>query len=130
MHIHSGHAVGRDLHLSYVPLFWGGETLQKFKEKPKLVAGTGSSTPSLAQEIFLAVFPSISTSSKLSAAEAASLFGPIYRDVLRALEFELATLCETDDVDYSEALDLRSQSGSMNLGIPSTFAFSDEIDGK
>ena len=124
---HSGQAVGRDFHLSYVPLFWGGETLQKFKEKPKLVAGTGSSTPSLAQEIFLSIFPSISTSTKLSAAEAAGLFGPIYRDVLRALEFELASLCEADDVDYSEALDLCKQFGTDNLGIPRTFVARDAI---
>ena len=124
---HSGHAVGRDVQLSYVPLFWSGETLQKFREKPKLIAGIGKGALSLAQEIFLAVFPSISTSSKLSAAEAASLFGPIYRDVLRALEFELATLCETDDVDYSEALDLSRQSGTDNLGIPSTFVLRDAI---
>src|SRR4029077_11571584 len=87
---HSGLTVGRDIHLSYVPLFWGGESLQKFREKPKLVAGIGTVGPSLAQELFLSIFPSISTSSKLGPAEAAGLFGPIYRDVLRALEFELA----------------------------------------
>jgi UDP-N-acetyl-D-mannosaminuronate dehydrogenase len=124
---HSGHKVGRDVHLSYVPLFWGGESLQKFREKPKLVAGIGTSAPSLAQEIFLSIFPSISTSAKLSAAEAAGLFGPIYRDVLRALEFELASLCEADDVDYSEALDLCRQSGTDNLGIPNNFVARDAI---
>jgi UDP-N-acetyl-D-mannosaminuronate dehydrogenase len=124
---HSGHTVGRDVHLSYVPLFWGGESLQKFREKPKLVAGIGTSAPSLAQEILLSIFPSISTSAKLSAAEAAGLFGPIYRDVLRALEFELASLCEVDDVDYSEALDLCRQSGTDNLGIPNTFVARDAI---
>jgi UDP-N-acetyl-D-mannosaminuronate dehydrogenase len=124
---HSGHKVGRDVHLSYVPLFWSGETLQKFREKPKLVAGIGTGAPSLAQEIFLSIFPSISTSAKLNAAEAAGLFGPIYRDVLRALEFELASLCEADDVDYSEALDLSRQSGADNLGIPNTFVVRDAI---
>jgi UDP-N-acetyl-D-mannosaminuronate dehydrogenase len=124
---HSGHTVGRDVHLSYVPLFWGGETLQKFREKPKLVAGIGTGAPSLAQEIFLSIFPSISTSAKLSAAEAAGLFGPIYRDVMRALEFELASLCEADDVDYTEALDLSRQSGTDNLGIPKTFVVRDAI---
>jgi len=124
---HSGHKVGKDVQLSYVPLFWGGETLQKFREKPKLVAGTGSGTPSLAQEIFLSIFPSVSTSTKLSAAEAAGLFGPIYRDVLRALEFELASLCEADDVDYSEALDLCKQSGTDDLRIPRTFVARDAI---
>ncbi|TMI07636.1 hypothetical protein E6H34_07505 [Candidatus Bathyarchaeota archaeon] len=124
---HSGHTVGRDVQLSYMPLFWGGETLQKFKEKPKLIAGTESSPPSIAQEIFLSIFPSISTSTKLSATEAAGLFGPIYRDVLRALEFELASLCETDDVDYSEALNLCRQSGTDNLGIPRNFVARDAI---
>jgi UDP-N-acetyl-D-mannosaminuronate dehydrogenase len=124
---HSGHTVGRDVQLSYVPLFWGGETLQKFREKPKLVAGIGTGAPSLAQEIFLSIFPSISTSAKLSAAEAAGLFSPIYRDVLRALEFELASLCEIDDVDYSEALDLCRQTGNDNMGIPRSFVARDAI---
>jgi UDP-N-acetyl-D-mannosaminuronate dehydrogenase len=124
---HSGHTVGKDVQLSYVPLFWGGETLQRFREKPKLVAGFGTEAPALAQEIFLSIFPSMSCSVKLSAAEAAGLFGPIYRDVLRALEFELASMCEVDDVDYSEALDLCRQSGTDNLGIPRTFVARDAI---
>jgi UDP-N-acetyl-D-mannosaminuronate dehydrogenase len=124
---HSGHTVGRDIQLGYVPLFWGGESLQKFREKPKLVAGIGTGGPLLAQELFLSIFPSISTSPKLGAAEAAGLFGPIYRDVLRALEFELASMCEGDDVDYSEALDLCRQSGTPDLGIPNTFVARDAI---
>src|SRR5437879_12500320 len=69
----------------------------------------------------------MSTSVKLSAAEGAGLFGPIYRDVLRALEFELAGMCEVDDVDYSEALDLCRLSGTDNLGIPRTFIARDAI---
>ena len=124
---HSGHTVGKDVQLSYMPLFWGGETLQKFREKPKLVAGFGAEAPTRAQEIFLSIFPSMSTSVRLSAAEAGGLFGPIYRDVLRALEFELANMCEVDDVDYSEALDLCRQSGTDNLGIPRTFVARDAI---
>ena len=124
---HSGHTVGRDVQLSYLPLFWGGESLQKFREKQKLVAGIGTVGPSLAQELFLSVFPSISTSPKLGPAEAAGLFGPIYRDVLRALEFELANMCEGHDVDYSEALDLCGQSGTHDLGFPDTFVARDAI---
>ena len=124
---HSGHKVGKDVQLSYVPLFWGGETLQKFREKPKLIAGFGVEAPALAQEIFLSIFPSMSNSIKLSAAEAAGLFGPVYGDVLRALEFELASMCEVDDVDYSEALDLCRQSGTDSLGIPRTFVARDAI---
>lgn|GEM_PF-6222820 len=124
---HSGHTVGRDIQLSYVPLFWGGESLQKFREQPKLVAGIGTEGPSLAQELFLLIFPSISTGSKLGPAEAAGLFGPIYRDVLRALEFEIANMCEGHDVDYSEALDLCRQSGTHDLGFPNTFVARDTI---
>ena len=124
---HSGHIVGKDVQLSYVPLFWSGETLQKFKEKPKLVAGLGTEATTLAQEIFLSIFPSMSTSVKLSAVEAAGLFGHVYRDVMRALEFELASMCELGDVDYSEALDLCRQSGTDSLGIPRTFVARDAI---
>jgi UDP-N-acetyl-D-mannosaminuronate dehydrogenase len=124
---HSGHKIGSDVQLSYMPLYWSGETLQKFKEKPKLVGGVGSEGPSIAQELFLAIFPSISTSPRISAVEAAGLFGPIYRDVLRALEFELADLCEADNVDYSEALELCKESGPSSLGIPRTFIGRDSI---
>src|SRR2546422_9239178 len=104
-----------------MPVFWGGEALQKFRTKPKLISIFGTEAPARAQEIFLSIFPSMSTSVKLSAAEAAGLFGPIYRDVLRALEFELASMCEVDDVDYADALDLCRQSGTDHFGIPRTF---------
>jgi UDP-N-acetyl-D-mannosaminuronate dehydrogenase len=124
---YSGHTVGKDIELSYVPLFWGGETLKSFKEKPKLVSGFGTVASSAAQEMFLSIFPSITTSAKLGAAEAAGLFGPICRDVLRALEFELASLCEMDNVDYSEALELCRHSGTYNLGIPNAFVARDAI---
>ena len=124
---YSGLAVGSDIHLSYMPLFWSGETLQRFRERPKLVAGFGSEAAYLAQEIFLQVFPSMSTTVKLSAAEAAGLFGPIYKEVVRALEFELASLCEADDVDYSEALDLCKESGTSNLGIPRPLSARDAV---
>jgi UDP-N-acetyl-D-mannosaminuronate dehydrogenase len=43
------------------------------------------------------------------------------------LEFELASLCEDDDVDYSEALSLCRQSGTDNLGIPNYFLARDAI---
>ena len=124
---HSGHKVGSDVQLSYLPLYWSGETLQKFKEKPKLIGGMGTDGPSLAQETFLAVFPAISTSLKLGAIEAAGLFGPVYRDVLRALEFELADLCEADGVDYTEALELCRKSGTIGLNIPRTFTGRDSV---
>ena len=124
---HSGHKVGSDIQLTYLPLYWSGETLRRFKEKPKLIGGIGSDGPSLAQETFLGVFPSISTSLKLGAIEAAGLFGPIYRDVLRALEFELADLCEADSVDYSEALELCRKSGTSVLDIPRTFVGTDSV---
>src|SRR5207302_4734320 len=90
----SGHTVGKDVQLSYMPLFWGGETLQKFREKPKLVAGFGAEAPTRAQEIFLSIFLSMSTSVRLSAAQAGGLFGRIYRDVLRALALGLGTMLE------------------------------------
>ena len=124
---HSGHRIGSDVQLSYLPLYWGGETLQKFKEKPKLIGGIGSEAPSVAQEIFLTIFPSISASPKLGAIEAAGLFGPVYRDVLRALEFELAGLCEADNVDYSEAVELCRLSGTNGLDIPRTFIGRDSV---
>ena len=124
---HSGHKIGLDIQLSYLPLYWNGETLQKFREKPKLIAGIGSQGPLVAQEMFLRIFPSISASPRLGAVEAAGLFGPIYREVLKALELELAGLCEDGRVDYSEALELCRQSGTNGLSIPRTFVGRDSI---
>jgi UDP-N-acetyl-D-mannosaminuronate dehydrogenase len=118
--------VGSDIQLSYMPLYWGGETLHRFREKPKIVAGYGTGS-TFAQELFLSVFPSISATPKVNAAEAAGLFGPIFRDVLRALELELAGLCQTDGVDYSEVLDICRKSGTDSLGIPRDFVTRDAI---
>jgi len=89
---HSGHSVGVDIGLSYIPICWSGETLQRFREKPKLFSEFGPGLSSRALEVLLSIFPSITTSAKLSATEAAGLFGPIWGDVLRAMEFELASL--------------------------------------
>jgi len=124
---YSGHKVGKDVHLSYVPLYWGGETVQRFREKPKLVGEARREGPSTTQEIFLSIFPSVKTSSKISVVEAAGLFGPIYRDVVRALEFELASMCVADGVDYSEALDLGKEFGYEDLDIPRSFVARDAI---
>jgi UDP-N-acetyl-D-mannosaminuronate dehydrogenase len=124
---HSGLTVGRDIQLSYVPLYWSGETLEKFREKPRLVADIGAEGSSTAQETFLSIFPSVSATTKISAAEAVGLFEPICRDVMRALEFEMASMCRGDGVDYAEALDLGKQFGTHDLGIPRIFAERDAI---
>jgi UDP-N-acetyl-D-mannosaminuronate dehydrogenase len=78
------------------------------------------------QETFLNVFPAISSKHKIRAAEAAGLFTPIYRDTVRALQFELASLCVGEGVDYSEALDLCRGFG-LSLAFPKTVQGRDSI---
>ncbi len=114
---YSGFQVGRELGLCYLPLLWNGESLQAFRETPRIIAGQGPEAVFRVQETFLIVFPAISVNHKTSAAEAAGLFTPVYREVVRALQFELASLCVGEGVDYSEALDLCRGLG-LSLAFP------------
>ncbi len=124
---HSGYLVDKDIQLCYAPLYWGGESLQTFKEKPKLIAALSEKDLSNAQETLLAIFPTITSSQKVNAVESAGLFGPVVRDVMRALEFELATLCESDNVDYAEVLELSRRISPEQIAMPHTFDGRDAI---
>lgn len=112
--------------MSYMPILWNGEQLAAFREKTLIMAGVDERSASHTQEILLQVFPSITTTDKIAAAEAAGLFLPIHREVVSALELELATLCQNERVDYAEAAELCKASG-LNLGSPSTTASRDAM---
>ena len=115
----SGLEAGKDFSLSYLPLLWNGEPLLAFREKPRILATLGGRARNI-QQTFLNVFPSISCSGHLSSAEAAGLFAPLYHDVVRALELELASICEQEHVDYNDALELSRGAGLQFLGTPRT----------
>lgn len=115
----SGLEVGKEFSLSYLPLLWNGEPLLAFREKPRILATLGGRARHV-QQMFLNVFPSISSSDHLNSAEAAGLFAPLYYDVVRALELELASICEQEHVDYSDALELSRGAGLQFLGTPRT----------
>jgi UDP-N-acetyl-D-mannosaminuronate dehydrogenase len=102
-----GLKVGVDTNLYYLPLFWAGERVRDFKERPKVLAGFESSLPSTFQEELLRVFPTLSLTSKIELAEASGLFSSVNREVSRALELELAKMSERNGINYDEVLELR-----------------------
>jgi UDP-N-acetyl-D-mannosaminuronate dehydrogenase len=124
---HGGLRHGRDFHVSYLPLLWNGERLNVFRETPRIIAGAGGEVDIAVQELFLNVFPSISATRRIRAAEAAGLFTPVYRDVVGALELELARLCVGEGVDFRDALDLSRGLGLSSLTSPRSFPGRDSV---
>lgn len=113
--------------LSYLPLLWNGEQLQAFREKPIIMAAATDKAASHVQDLFLQVFPAVTSTSKVNAAEAAGLFTSLYREVVGALELELASLCQNERVDYAEASDLCKVSGLRGLGALRTTPARDSL---
>lgn len=124
---YSGMSVDSEVGLCYLPLLWNGEQIQEFREKPMIMAATSERVASSMQDLFLQIFPAISCTTKIGAAEAAGLFAPIYREVVGALELELASLCQNERVDYAEAADLCRVSGLRSLRAPRTTAARDGV---
>jgi UDP-N-acetyl-D-mannosaminuronate dehydrogenase len=117
---------GHDIGLFYLPLLWNGESPKTFRETPRIIAGVGRSIQPI-QELFLKIFPSISITERIKAAEAAGLFAPVYKDVVGALEVELARLCVGESIHYSDALGLCQGLGLSALGAPRSFPGRDSV---
>ncbi len=113
---------GADVGFCYIPLLWDGEGLQAFRETPRILASTDVDTIAAAQELFLTVFPAITSVSNVKAAEAAGLFAPVYREVAGALELELAGMCVREGIDYVDVLGLCRGVGLGSLGSLRMFA--------
>ena len=107
---------GADFGLCYLPLLWDGEALQAFRETPRILASSNSETIASVQELFLKLFPSLSSVTNTRAAEAAGLFVPVVREVSSALQLELAGLCVGEGVDYYDALGLCRGTGLLVSG--------------
>jgi UDP-N-acetyl-D-mannosaminuronate dehydrogenase len=101
-----GLKIGVDTNLYYLPLFWAGERVQDFKERPKVLAGFESALPNKFQEELLRVFPTLSLTSKVELAEASGLFSAVSREVSTALDLELAKMSERHGINYDEVLEL------------------------
>jgi UDP-N-acetyl-D-mannosaminuronate dehydrogenase len=103
---YSGLKTDTDLGLYYLPLFWRGERVQEFKEKPKVLAAfQGTCSPNFQKEL-LRVFPALSLTPSVELAEASGLFSAIDYEVGRALGLELAKISERTGINYQEAIDL------------------------
>ena len=124
---HSGLRTGSDLGLGYLPLCWAGESIQAFKERPKIVAGIEGSTLTALQESLLGIFPSIISAPRIDAAEAAGLFSTVAREVLGALDLELARLSEARGLHYDEVLGLCKGAGMNLLELPKSIPGRDSL---
>lgn len=102
----SGLKTGADLQLYYLPLFWSGEQVREFKEKPQVLAALQHVEPQFFEEELFRVFPSLSLASSVEVAEASGLFSAVSNEVGRALGLELAKVSEETGVNYDEVLDL------------------------
>jgi UDP-N-acetyl-D-mannosaminuronate dehydrogenase len=111
---YSGLRAGTDLRFYYLPLFWRGERIQEFKEKPKILATLQLGGAQNFQEELLRVFPTLSLAPSLEVAEASGLFSAVSHEVGRALGLELAKISEKTGVNYDEVLDLCK---STQLGL-------------
>jgi len=127
---HSGFGVGEEIGLCYVPLLWNDERVQGIRETPKLVAGIGPEHLQQVQEVLLSIFPSLSVTSTLETAEAGGLCGPVYREVVRALELELAQMCVSRGVDYSSVMRFCLKTTTGGFGGPSPTTGNDLIASK
>jgi len=103
---HGGVKVGADINLCYMPLFWAGEKIREFKERPKVLARFECALANDFQEELLRVFPTLSLTSKVEVAEASGLFSAVNREVARALELELAKMSECNGINYDEVSEL------------------------
>jgi UDP-N-acetyl-D-mannosaminuronate dehydrogenase len=127
---HSGFRVGDEIGLCYAPLLWNGERLQTFRETPKLIAGTGPEHLQRVQEVMLSMFPSLSVTSAVETAEAGGLCAPVYREIMRALELELAQMCVSRGVDYSSVMNLCLKTTMGGFGEPNLASGNDLVASK
>src|SRR6266705_994426 len=86
---HGGLKIGTDLNFYYLPLIWSGESIQEFREKPKVLAGFEGAISNTFQAELLRVFPTLSLASSVELAEAAGLFSAVSREVARHLDWNL-----------------------------------------
>ena len=103
---HGGLKIGVDANLYHLPLFWAGESVRDFKERPKVLAGFESALSTNFQAELLQVFPTLSLTSTVEVAEASGLFSAVSREVTTALELELAKMSERHGINYYEVLEL------------------------
>jgi len=103
---YSGLKAGTDLGLYYLPLFWRGERIQEFKQRPKVLAAFQGTYPPIFQKELLRVFPALTLTPSVELAEASGLFSAIDYEVGRALGLELAKISERAGINYREAIDL------------------------
>jgi UDP-N-acetyl-D-glucosamine/UDP-N-acetyl-D-galactosamine dehydrogenase len=103
---YSGLKIGSELALWYLPLFWSGESLNEFREKPKILSQYKAASSSNFQEELFRVFPTLSQASTVEQAEAAGLFAAVSREVVNALKLDLAKVSERHGIDFADVLNL------------------------
>src|SRR5437879_13058413 len=81
-----------------------GGSHRGFRESPQFIAGISPEHLQRVQEVMLSMFPSLTVTSTLETAEAGGLCAPIYREVVRALELELAQMCMSRGGEFGSVM--------------------------
>ncbi|HZY95319.1 MAG TPA: hypothetical protein VFE98_10780 [Candidatus Bathyarchaeia archaeon] len=123
---YSGFKVGRSVGLCYMPLLWNEEPIQAFRERPKILASERT-YPTPVQEVLLRVFPSMLSVASFRLAEAAGLLSAVSREVVQALELELAMISENAGLDFSQLLDICRTAGADFLTPSQKLPMTDSI---
>ncbi|RLI12953.1 hypothetical protein DRO35_01740 [Candidatus Bathyarchaeota archaeon] len=117
----SGLEAGVDFGLAYSPVDAPiGAEIEYLKERARVISAINEQSlraaESLLQVITRGEFIEVRD---IKTAEAAVLFGEVYRDVARALSNELALLCEKMKIDYLAAQKAANKQSSCHLFSPS-----------
>jgi len=117
----SGLEAGVDFGLAYSPVGYAAEaSLSQLKEHSRIIAAINSRSMEAAKAILKTVIRGeLVEVSSIKAAEAAVLFGDIYRDVCVALSNELAAFCERAGIDYVEVQRAANRQPLCHLSSPS-----------
>jgi UDP-N-acetyl-D-mannosaminuronate dehydrogenase len=113
---YSGLSAGKEIGLCYLPLIWTRESLERFREKPKILAVIPGAKREKIDEMMLHVFPSIQSAPTIETAEAAGLYSAASHEVVQGLQLELALISQKLGIDFGQVLELCNASGSGLLG--------------
>jgi UDP-N-acetyl-D-mannosaminuronic acid dehydrogenase len=117
----SGLEAGVDFGLAYSPVGYAADaSLSQLKEHSRIIAAINDQSVEAAKALLRTVTNGeLVEVSNIKAAEAAALFGDIYRDVCVALSNELASFCERAGIDYVEARRAANKQPFCHLFYPS-----------
>jgi len=116
----SGLEVGVDFGLAYSPVKASiGKTMEDLKNQARIIAAIDKQSMRAAKALLKTISDGeLVEANNIKTAEAAAVFGDIYRDVNVALSNELASFCEKAGIDYIEVRRVANKQFYCHLSNP------------